>query len=107
MKTRRWRRGVILLQTLVMSVILSMIAVMVLKWVLARYMLTARNYRATAAKVRTDGCATKMFATWNFNTSLVTTNGGCAPIDGKTVTDKTSGDSNTMRTFTFTTDEDL
>ena len=107
MKTRRWRKGVILLQTLVMSVVLSMIAVMVLKWVLSRYMLTARNYRATTAKVRTDGCASKMFATWNFNTSMVTSSGNCGLVDGKTITDTTSGAGNTMRTFVFTTNEDL
>lgn len=37
-----WKKGAILLQTLVMSVILSMISVMVLKWVLARYIIVNR-----------------------------------------------------------------
>lgn len=45
----RWRKGVVLSQTLVISVILSMISVMVMKWVLARYVMAARNYRAMEA----------------------------------------------------------
>ena len=37
-----WKKGAILLQTLVLSVILSMISVMVMKWVLARYTIVNR-----------------------------------------------------------------
>lgn len=37
-----WKKGAILLQTLVMSVILSMIAVMLLKWIMARYIIVNR-----------------------------------------------------------------
>jgi hypothetical protein len=62
----RWRRGVVLLQTLVMSVILSMIAVMVMKWVLARYILAARNYRATEAKAHSQGITADQMSRWNF-----------------------------------------
>ena len=51
MKLRR-KKGTVLLQTLIMAVILSMIAVMMMKWVLARYMMAARNYRSTAATAR-------------------------------------------------------
>lgn len=65
----RWRKGVVLLQTLVMSVILSMIAVMLMKWVLARYMMSARNYRSFTTVARTTGYAQACFSNWNFNTA--------------------------------------
>ncbi|MFA6433893.1 MAG: hypothetical protein WCW52_04290 [Elusimicrobiales bacterium] len=43
MKNRSgWKKGAILLQTLVMSVILSMISVMVMQWIMARYLLVNR-----------------------------------------------------------------
>ena len=93
------------MQTLVMSVILSMIAVMVLKWVLGRYMLTARDYRATVANTRATGYAQQNFAFWNFNTSSILSNGSSS-IDLKTVNYATSGPSNSMRKFTITIDED-
>ena len=37
-----WKKGAILLQTMVMSVVLCMISVMVLKWIMARYIIVAR-----------------------------------------------------------------
>ena len=55
----------VLLHTLVISVILSMIAVMVLKWVLGRYMMAARNYRSSVAKIKTSGYSQSQFASWN------------------------------------------
>ena len=67
MKPRRWRKGVILLQTLVMSVILSMIAVMLLKWVLGRYMLAARAFRSTKASSLSEGYAATVTSNWNLN----------------------------------------
>lgn len=95
----------VLLQTLVISVILSMIAVMVLKWVLSRYMFAARNYRSTVAKVHSTGWAMQRFSTWNFNTSAVGSSGSIV-IDGQTVTFNTSGPSNAMRTFRYDSDQD-
>jgi len=65
MNNRRRRKGMVLLHTLVISVILSMIAVMVLKWVLSRYMLAARNYRSSAAKMKTNGYSQSQFSAWN------------------------------------------
>lgn len=62
----RWKRGVVLLQTLVMSVLLSMIAVMLMKWILSRYLLAARNYRATEAKSRSQGISADHFSRWNY-----------------------------------------
>lgn len=99
------RRGMVLLQTLVISVILSMIAVMVLKWVLSRYMFAARNYRSTVAKVHSTGWAMQRFSTWNFNTSAVGSSGSTA-LDSKTVSFTTSGSGNNMRTFQFQSDQD-
>ncbi len=59
----------ILLQTLVMSVILSMMAVMVLKWIMGRYMMAARNYRSTTTRGRAMGYYQDRFANWNWNTT--------------------------------------
>lgn len=63
----RWRKGTALLQTLVMSILLSMIAVSMMKMVLARYMMAARNYRSVATTTRVGGYAQAVFSSWNFN----------------------------------------
>lgn len=55
-----------LVQTLVISVILSMIAVMVMKWVLARYVLAGRNYRASESASRSQWAAADRLSRWNF-----------------------------------------
>lgn len=57
-----------LVQTLVISVILSMIAVMVMKWVLARYVLAARNYRASESAAHSQWVAAEQLSRWNFIT---------------------------------------
>lgn len=57
----------VLLQTLVISVILSMIAVMVLKWIMGRYMMAARGYRSVTTRARAQGYFYDRFSTWNFN----------------------------------------
>jgi S-formylglutathione hydrolase FrmB len=89
-----------------MSVILSLIAVMVLKWVLGRYMLAARTYRSSVAAAHSAGYAEKSFATWNFNTGTVPSNGSMTMDTNYTVDYQTSGPGNTIRTFTITTKED-
>lgn len=61
-----WKKGAVLLQTLVMSVILSLIAVMVLKWVLARYGIVTRVQRSSMANGRGVGYATSASESWNF-----------------------------------------
>lgn len=77
----------ILLQTLVISVLLSMMAVMVLKWVLGRYMFAARNYRSTVAKVHAQGYAMRTFSEWNFMDLPILSNGSVTPdAGGKMVT---------------------
>lgn len=62
----RWKKGAVLLQTLVTSVLLSMIAVMVLKWVLARYTIASRVQRSSMANARTVGYANLTTSSWNF-----------------------------------------
>ncbi len=58
MKPRsNWKKGAVLLQTLVMSVILSMISVMVLKWVLARYIIVNRIQESTRNTGNAQGYA--------------------------------------------------
>ena len=81
------RKGVLLLQTLVLCVIMSMIAVMVLKWVMARYIISARVYRSSLAKVRTEGCAQKITSGWNF--SNVPSGTRSCNVDGVSVKYKT------------------
>ncbi len=70
----RWRKGTALLQTLVMSILLSMIAVSLMKWVLARYMIAARNYRSAVTVARAGGYSQVAFTTWNFGAIPVNTN---------------------------------
>ncbi|MCG2726189.1 MAG: hypothetical protein L6420_08055 [Elusimicrobia bacterium] len=81
-----FKRGSMLLQTLVMCVIMAAIGVMVLKWVMARYMLSTRLYRSGAAKVRTEGCMSKVTSQLNAGSAPA----GCNP-DGVTVTYIQSG----------------
>jgi hypothetical protein len=85
---RGWRKGMVLVQTLIISVILSMIAVMVMKWVLARYMLAARNYRASESASHSQWVAGEQFSRWNFNTypnSASIPSSGSQNIDGANV----------------------
>ncbi len=84
-----FKRGSMLLQTLVMCVIMSMIGVMVLKWGTARYMLSARLYRSATAKVRTEGCMSKINAERS-DFSPMPNNGSCF-VDGITIKYTTSG----------------
>ncbi len=77
----RYRRGVVLLQTLVLSVILSMMAVMVMKWVLARYLLAARNYRSNEAAAHVK-YINSLFTGWNSDFSSIPSN-FTTFIDGK------------------------
>lgn len=74
MKKPFWRRGVVLLQTLVITVILAMISVMVLKWVMGRYMMAARNYRSVTTRGRAQGYFYDRFSWWNFNTTGIPAN---------------------------------
>jgi len=82
-----FKRGSMLLQTLVMCVIMSMIGVMVLKWVMARYMLSTKLYRSSVSKVRLEGCMSGVTSSWNAGVSPP----NCIFDNGKTVTYTTSG----------------
>ena len=53
-----WKKGAILLQTLVMSVLLSLISVMILKWVLARYIIANRVKSSAVNTGNAQGFAT-------------------------------------------------
>lgn len=104
MNRRRWRKGVILLQTLVMSVVLSLMAVMVLKWVLGRYMLAARAYRTSKSFSHSEGYAASVTSSWNF---------GATPGNSNITMDTTQNISYTItagpsgtNTVTFNSDED-
>lgn len=74
-----WKKGAILLQTLVMSVILSMISVMLLKWVLGRYLIVNRVQQS----VRNTGNAQGYAA---FKLNKLTPDPTPLLMDGKTVT---------------------
>jgi hypothetical protein len=111
MNSRR-RKGMVLLQTLVMSVILSMVAVMLMKWVLARYMIAIRTYRSSVSNSHSQGYGVDRASTWNFvnypNFILIPTNGSVI-MDGKTVSYSRTArpiiPTNGM-TITIRTDED-
>lgn len=92
----RWRKGTALLQTLVMSVLLSMVAVMMMKWVLARYVMAARNYRSTQAKFYSQYYLGYQLSRWNLvnypinfagipTTGSFTIPGDNMPVPNKTV----------------------
>lgn len=100
MKKPSWRRGVVLLQTLVITVILSMISVMVLKWIMARYMMAARNYRSVTTRARAHGYFHDRFSTWNFTTTgIVDTE---LTVDGQRVCVRSCGNTS----FAITSDQD-
>ncbi|MBI4351912.1 MAG: hypothetical protein HY550_10760 [Elusimicrobia bacterium] len=86
-----WKKGSALLQTLVMSVLLSMIAVSMMKWVLARYTMSGRNYRSMQAKAHTQYYGSEQFSRWNpvnypVNFASVPTSGSYTiPSDNKVV----------------------
>jgi len=52
----------VLLQTLVMSVILSMIAVMVMQWVLGRYLIASRSFKSNLTIVHVMGVTSEMMS---------------------------------------------
>lgn len=97
----RWRKGSALLQTLVMSVLLSMIAISMMKWVLARYTMSARNYRSVATTSRVGGYTQAVFSYWNFGSGPSSMP---ALPDGKSINYSASGAG--MATVTLTSDED-
>ena len=49
------RRGSILLHTLVISVVVAMSSVMVMQWVLSRYIISARTYKSNMTMVHLNG----------------------------------------------------
>lgn len=99
----RWKKGSALLQTLVMSVLLSMIAISMMKWVLARYTMSARNYRSVATTSRVGGYTQAVFSYWNFGTGP---SGMPSLPDGKSITYQTQAAGASTR-VTMTSDEDL
>lgn len=109
----RWKRGAVLLQTLVMAVILSMIAIMVTKWILARYLMEVRGYRAVEAKARAQIVTDDRFSTWNpWNPSYpqftsIPTEAAITASDGSTINySRTALSADGMMTFTVTTTPD-
>ena len=99
------RKGMILLQTLVMTVIFSMISVMVMQWVLGRYMIAARTYRSSVTKVHSQGYFFNLFSTWKDDLGSIPS-GGNTLIDTQYVSYTARGSGNNMRTVTITSDED-
>ncbi|MEI7481486.1 MAG: hypothetical protein WCK75_03970 [Elusimicrobiota bacterium] len=74
MKLRlHWKKGAILLQTLVMSVILSMISVMILKWIMARYIIVARIQQSAKNTGNAQGYAALNVKTWTTPANASTT----------------------------------
>ncbi len=65
-------RGMILLQTMIMVLILAMIGVMTLKWVLGRYILTTKVSKSINCRALADACLAWKIARW----------GGVDPANG-------------------------
>jgi len=70
------------LQGLVLCMLMTLIGMMVLKWVMARYSITAKVYNSSAAKVRVEGCAYK-YISQKINDEL----GGNSPPQSSCATD--------------------
>lgn len=104
-----WKKGAVLVQTLVMAVMISMIAVMLMKWVLARYLLAARNYRAVEARSRSQMVTGQQFSQWNFqdfpNMATIPSNGTLITQESTQVNYSRSGGGLPF-TFNVTIDED-
>jgi len=85
--SRSWRKGAILLQTLIVSMLLAYISVMIMSWVLQRYSLATRVYRKNVATTHTTGYAMMKFAKWNTGTPA----NDSTTMDAKTVSIVVSG----------------
>ena len=99
------RKGSVLLETLIISVLLSYISVMVMQWVLARYSLATHAYLSGAARLHA-GYAAERISIWNNGTAPA---GNVYTVpDGmnKAVTVGVGGAVNNIRTITITTPED-
>ena len=79
---RTWRKGAVLLQTLVVAILMAYISVMIMSWVLQRYSLATRVYRKNVSMAHNSGYAMMQFAKWNTGTP----SGTSGTLDGKTVT---------------------
>ena len=88
-----------LVQTLVLCIILALIAAMILKWVMGRYLLSVRLYKSAQAKARSEGIFNDRMSRWNFN--LPSNGSQNFTVDGKTINVNVSATQITM-----TTDED-
>ena len=86
-----FRQGVILLQTLVICVLMSMMGVMVLKWVTARYVIVSKEYKTSVAKTRTEGCSAKIMSNFSLETKPTSISSDCK-MDGVTVTPSLKAD---------------
>jgi hypothetical protein len=84
-----FKKGLILLQILVISVILSMLCVTLLKLILGRHLLAAKMLRSAKAKTYSDAAFARNVPNCNFVTPV---NGNTSiPIDDKTVNINVSG----------------
>ena len=90
-----------LLQTLVISVIISMIAVMVMKWVLARYTIATRVQRSATNEARADGCVSHTVSRRNALMALP----NCDDADGPIVRNFSAADAQGIETLTVRINE--
>ncbi|MDT8286526.1 MAG: hypothetical protein RQ748_05395 [Elusimicrobiales bacterium] len=97
----RLRRGAVLLQTLVISVIISMIAVMVMKWVLARYTIATRIQRSAKNEARSDGCMNHSVSRRLTETTIL----NCNDVDGIISRSFSSADAQGIETLTVRINE--
>jgi len=102
------RKGMMLLQTLIMAVLLSMISVMVMQWVLGRYMIAARTQRSNASKTHTTGYADCHLSAWNFNWGTIPSACDRCLNRFKVLNGSTFGTAvaSSGNKYTFTNDED-
>ena len=63
-KTLLNNRGVMLLQTIIMAIILSLLSVMTLKWILGRYSIVNKLEKSAEAKAAIEGCIALKTQAW-------------------------------------------
>lgn len=74
----------VLLQTLVLCIILATIAVMVLKWVMARYLMASRDYRSAASRGLAQGYFDYNQAKWGGSGVVSNSNCHTTEVNGET-----------------------
>lgn len=103
----RFRRGSVLLQTLVMCMLLAFISVSITRWVLNRYMGATRTARSSLARGTALGGSSLLLSQWGTNWPTNAANNSPTTINGKNMTySYMSSNGTSVRKVVFSYDEE-